>query len=95
MPVVLDAGIARHVPRHFTGEDALELQGHGGPVVMDLPPARSLRAGRAACPARRILERAFLNEQARWLEAEAIADLIASDTALRSLQGGMAPWSRA
>jgi tRNA modification GTPase len=93
--VVLDEGIALYfpAPHSFTGEDVLELQGHGGPVVMDLLLARVLELG--ARPARpgEFSERAFLNDKLDLAQAEAIADLIASDTAaaaraaLRSLQG--------
>ncbi|MFO1371618.1 MAG: tRNA uridine-5-carboxymethylaminomethyl(34) synthesis GTPase MnmE [Candidatus Competibacteraceae bacterium] len=92
---VLDEGIALYfpAPHSFTGEDVLELQGHGGPVVMDLLLARVLELG--ARPARpgEFSERAFLNDKLDLAQAEAIADLIASDTAaaaraaLRSLQG--------
>ncbi len=92
---VLDEGIALFfpAPHSFTGEDVLELQGHGGPVIMDLLLARVLELG--ARPARpgEFSERAFLNDKLDLAQAEAIADLIASDTAaaaraaLRSLQG--------
>jgi tRNA modification GTPase len=92
---VLDEGIALFfpAPHSFTGEDVLELQGHGGPVVMDLLLARVLELG--ARPARpgEFSERAFLNDKLDLAQAEAIADLIASDTAaaaraaLRSLRG--------
>jgi len=92
---VLDEGIALYfpAPHSFTGEDVVELQGHGGPVVMDLLLARVLELG--ARPARpgEFSERAFLNDKLDLAQAEAIADLIASDTAaaaraaLRSLQG--------
>ncbi|MCC9000631.1 MAG: tRNA uridine-5-carboxymethylaminomethyl(34) synthesis GTPase MnmE, partial [Candidatus Contendobacter sp.] len=92
---ILDEGIALYfpAPHSFTGEDVLELQGHGGPVVMDLLLARVLELG--ARPARpgEFSERAFLNDKLDLAQAEAIADLIASDTAaaaraaLRSLQG--------
>ncbi|MEI2770150.1 MAG: tRNA uridine-5-carboxymethylaminomethyl(34) synthesis GTPase MnmE [Candidatus Competibacter sp.] len=92
---VIDEGIALYfpAPHSFTGEDVLELQGHGGPVVMDLLLARVLELG--ARPARpgEFSERAFLNDKLDLAQAEAIADLIASDTAaaaraaLRSLQG--------
>jgi tRNA modification GTPase len=92
---VLDEGLALYfpAPHSFTGEDVLELQGHGGPVVMDLLLARVLELG--ARPARpgEFSERAFLNDKLDLAQAEAIADLIASDTAaaaraaLRSLQG--------
>ena len=92
---VLDEGIALYfpAPHSFTGEDVLELQGHGGPVVMDLLLARVCELD--ARPARpgEFSERAFLNDKLDLAQAEAIADLIASDTAaaaraaLRSLQG--------
>ncbi len=92
---VLDHGLALYfpAPHSFTGEDVLELQGHGGPVVMDLLLARVCELG--ARPARpgEFSERAFLNDKLDLAQAEAIADLIASDTAaaaraaLRSLQG--------
>ena len=92
---VIDEGIALYfpAPHSFTGEDVLELQGHGGPMVMDLLLARVLELG--ARPARpgEFSERAFLNDKLDLAQAEAIADLIASDTAaaaraaLRSLQG--------
>ncbi|MDG4549325.1 MAG: tRNA uridine-5-carboxymethylaminomethyl(34) synthesis GTPase MnmE [Candidatus Contendobacter sp.] len=92
---MLDQGIVLYfpAPHSFTGEDVLELQGHGGPVVMDLLLARVCELG--ARPARpgEFSERAFLNDKLDLAQAEAIADLIASDTAtaaraaLRSLQG--------
>lgn len=92
---VIDQGLALYfpAPHSFTGEDVLELQGHGGPVVMDLLLARVCELG--ARPARpgEFSERAFLNDKLDLAQAEAIADLIASDTAaaaraaLRSLQG--------
>jgi tRNA modification GTPase len=92
---VIDEGITLYfpAPHSFTGEDVLELQGHGGPVVMDLLLARVCKLG--ARPARpgEFSERAFLNDKLDLAQAEAIADLIASDTAaaaraaLRSLQG--------
>jgi tRNA modification GTPase len=92
---VLDEGIALYfpAPHSFTGEDVLELHGHGGPVVMDLLLARTLELG--ARPARpgEFSERAFLNEKLDQAQAEAIADLIASTTAeaaraaVRSLEG--------
>jgi hypothetical protein len=80
---ILDEGIALFfpAPRSFTGEDVLELQGHGGPAVMDLLLSRVLELG--ARPARpgEFSERAFLNDKLDLAQAEAIADLIASDTA--------------
>ena len=92
---VLDQGIAIYFPgpNSFTGEDVLELQGHGGPVVLDLL-LRSLtaRGCRLARPGE-FSERAFLNDKMDLAQAEAIADLIdcaseqAARCALRSLQG--------
>ncbi len=92
---ILDQGIVLYfpAPHSFTGEDVLELHGHGGPVVMDLLLARTLELG--ARPARpgEFSERAFLNDKLDLTQAEAIADLIDSATtaaaraALRSLEG--------
>lgn len=91
----LDSGLALFFPgpASFTGEDVLELHGHGGPVVMDMLLARVLSLG--ARPARpgEFSERAFLNDKLDLAQAEAIADLIESGTAeaaraaLHSLQG--------
>ncbi len=91
----LDEGIALFFPgpHSFTGEDVVEFQGHGGPVVLDLVLAAALAAG--ARPARpgEFSERAFLNDKLDLAQAEAIADLIDSSSeqaarcALRSLQG--------
>ncbi|MDQ5909378.1 MAG: tRNA modification GTPase [Pseudomonadota bacterium] len=92
---VIDEGIAFYfpAPHSFTGENVLELQGHGGLVVMDLLLARVLELG--ARPARpgEFSERAFLNDKLDLAQAEAIADLINSTTAeaaraaVRSLEG--------
>ncbi|WP_397379014.1 tRNA uridine-5-carboxymethylaminomethyl(34) synthesis GTPase MnmE [Pseudomonas sp.] len=92
---VLDEGLALYFPgpHSFTGEDVLELQGHGGPVVLDLLLRRCVQLG--ACLARpgEFSERAFLNDKLDLAQAEAIADLIeasseqAARNALRSLQG--------
>lgn len=91
----IDDGLALYFPgpNSFTGEDVLELQGHGGPVVLDMLLKRVFAAG--ARPARpgEFSERAFLNDKMDLAQAEAIADLIDSSTqqaarsALRSLQG--------
>lgn len=91
----LDEGLVLFfaAPHSFTGEDVLELHGHGGPVVMDLLLRRVLALG--ARPARpgEFSERAFLNDRLDLVQAEAIADLIASGSeqaaraALRSLRG--------
>lgn len=92
----LDQGIALYFPNpnSFTGEDVLELQGHGGPVVMDMLINRILGIGgiRPARPGE-FSERAFLNDKLDLAQAEAIADLIdasseeAAKSALKSLQG--------
>ncbi len=92
---MLDEGIALffQAPHSFTGEDVLELQGHGGPAIMDLLLARVLELGARLARPGEFSERAFLNDKLDLAQAEAIADLIASDTAaaaraaLRSLQG--------
>ncbi|HHH36465.1 MAG TPA: tRNA uridine-5-carboxymethylaminomethyl(34) synthesis GTPase MnmE [Gammaproteobacteria bacterium] len=92
---ILDHGIALYFPgpHSFTGEDVLELQGHGGPVVLDMLLRRTLALG--ARPARpgEFSERAFLNGKLDLAQAEAVADLIdsaseaAARSALRSLEG--------
>jgi len=91
----IDQGMALFFPGpgSFTGEDILELHGHGGPVVMDMLVARLIELG--ARPARpgEFSERAFLNGKLDLAQAEAVADLIESGSAsaaraaLRSLQG--------
>ena len=92
----LDQGIALWFPgpNSFTGEDVLELQGHGGPVILDLLLKRilTLPGLRIAKPGE-FSERAFLNDKLDLAQAEAIADLIdasseqAARSALNSLQG--------
>lgn len=92
----MDQGIALYFPNpnSFTGEDVLELQGHGGPVVMDMLIKRILKI-EGIRPARpgEFSERAFLNDKIDLTQAEAIADLIdasseeAAKSALNSLQG--------
>lgn len=80
-------------PASFTGEDVVELQGHGGPVVMDLLLARCLQLGARLARPGEFSERAFLNDKLDLAQAEAIADLIdarsaaAARGAVRSLQG--------
>lgn len=80
-------------PHSFTGEDVLELQGHGGPVVLDLLLQRCLQLGARQARPGEFSERAFLNDKLDLAQAEAIADLIeassaqAARNALRSLQG--------
>jgi len=92
---VLDQGIALYFPspHSFTGEAVLELQGHGGPVVLDLLLARCLQLGARLARPGEFSERAFLNGKLDLAQAEAIADLIDAETAAaarlatRSLQG--------
>lgn len=92
---VIDEGILLFFPgpQSFTGEDVLELQGHGGPVVLDMLLARCLELGARLARPGEFSERAFLNDKLDLAQAEAIADLIeASSTqavrnAVRSLQG--------
>ena len=95
----LDRGIALHFPspHSYTGEDVLELQGHGGPVLLRMLVARCLDAGRAiglrlAEPGE-FTRRAFLSDRIDLAQAEAVADLIDASTeaaarsAARSLSG--------
>jgi tRNA modification GTPase len=95
----IDQGLALHfpAPHSYTGEDVLELQAHGGPVVLQLLLARCLEAGagmslRVAEPGE-FTQRAFLNGKLDLAQAEAIADLIDASTeaaarsATRSLAG--------
>ncbi|MCP4283162.1 MAG: tRNA uridine-5-carboxymethylaminomethyl(34) synthesis GTPase MnmE [Gammaproteobacteria bacterium] len=92
---VIDEGIALFfpAPNSFTGEDVLELQGHGGPVVMDLLLQRCLECGVRMAEPGEFSQRAFLNGKLDLAQAEAVADLIESDTAaaarlsVRSLEG--------
>ncbi|MEW5754861.1 MAG: tRNA uridine-5-carboxymethylaminomethyl(34) synthesis GTPase MnmE [Pseudomonadota bacterium] len=92
---VIDHGIALRfvAPHSFTGEDVLELQGHGGPVVMDMLLTETLALGARLARPGEFSERAFLNGKLDLAQAEAIADLIdsasqqAARSALRSLQG--------
>ncbi|WP_284299180.1 tRNA uridine-5-carboxymethylaminomethyl(34) synthesis GTPase MnmE [Thalassotalea loyana] len=92
----LDQGIALYFegPNSFTGEDVLELQGHGGPVILDmlLKEILAIENIRMAKPGE-FSEQAFLNDKLDLTQAEAIADLInssseqAAKSALQSLQG--------
>ena len=67
-------------PHSFTGEHVLELQGHGGPVVLDLLLSRVLELGARQARPGEFSERAFLNDKLDLAQAEAIADLIDSST---------------
>jgi tRNA modification GTPase len=92
---VIDQGIALffQAPHSFTGEDVLELQGHGGMVVLDMLVQQATAHGARAARAGEFSERAFLNNKIDLTQAEAIADLIAAQSqqaakaAVHSLQG--------
>jgi tRNA modification GTPase len=92
---VLDHGIALFFPgpNSFTGEDVLEFQGHGGPVVLDMILQAALACGAQPAKPGEFTERAFLNDKIDLTQAEAIADLIeassatAARQAINSLQG--------
>lgn len=80
-------------PNSFTGEDVVEIQGHGGPVIQNAMLARLLELGATAAKAGEFSMRAFENGKMDLVQAEAIADLIdassqaAARSAVRSLQG--------
>lgn len=92
---IIDEGLALFfpAPNSFTGEDVLELHGHGGTVVLDMLLQRCFQLGARMARAGEFSERAFLNDKLDLAQAEAIADLIdassrqAARSALRSLQG--------
>lgn len=88
--LAIDQGIALFfpAPRSFTGEAVLELQGHGGPVVLDLLLQRLLQLGARLARPGEFSERAFLNGKLDLAQAEAIADLIASGTATAARLAG-------
>ena len=91
----IDTGIAIFFPgpHSFTGEDVVELQGHGGPVVMQMLLERVCELGARLANPGEYTERAFLNNRLDLAQAEAVADLITSSSkeaaraALRSLRG--------
>lgn len=91
----IDTGLALFfsAPHSFTGEDVLELQGHGGPIVCDLVIERVLGLGARMAEPGEFARRAFLNDKLDLSQAEALADLIASGSrsaaraAQRSLHG--------
>lgn len=91
----IDQGILLYyaAPRSFTGEDVLELQGHGGPVVMQQLLLRCVDLGARLAEPGEFTRRAFLNDKIDLAQAEAVADLIEASTAqaarsaLRSLSG--------
>lgn len=92
---ILDEGIVLYfaAPRSYTGEDVLEFQGHGGPVVLHSVLAAFLDAGARLAQPGEYTRRAFLNDRLDLAQAEAVADLIeassaeAARSALRSLAG--------
>jgi len=92
---VIDTGIVLYfaAPHSFTGEDVVELQGHGGLFILQRLMQRALELGARAARPGEFSERAFLNDKMDLVQAEAIADLIESGTeaaaraAQRSLQG--------
>ncbi len=91
----IDEGIALFfpAPHSFTGEDVLELHGHGGPVVMDMLLQRCLELGARMAQPGEFSQRGFLNDKIDLVQAEAIADLIDAESAAavrlasRTLQG--------
>lgn len=86
-------GLFFNGPHSFTGEDVLELQGHGSPIVVDLLIERIIQLGARLARPGEFSERAYLNNKMDLTQAEAIADLIdaaskeAAKLAIRSLQG--------
>ncbi|MFW5395127.1 MAG: tRNA modification GTPase trmE [Candidatus Accumulibacter regalis] len=92
---VIDSGLLLHfpAPKSFTGEDIVELHGHGGPVVMKMLLARCLELGATLAEPGEFTRRAYLNGKLDLAQAEAVIDLIdaataaAARSAVRSLQG--------
>ena len=91
----MDQGIALYfpAPHSYTGEDVLELQGHGGVAVLQLILQRCLELGARLAQPGEFTQRAFLNDKLDLAQAESVADLISATTsqaarsAMRSLQG--------
>jgi len=91
----IDRGIVIYfpAPQSMTGEDVVELHGHGGPVVMDALLERACELGAKIARPGEFTERAFLNDKIDLAQAEAVADLIdsaskrAARAAMRSLDG--------
>lgn len=92
---VIDSGLLLYfpAPHSFTGEDVVELHGHGGPLVMQLLLARCLELGARIADPGEFTRRAYLNGKLDLAQAEAVIDLIdaatatAARSAVRSLQG--------
>jgi len=91
----LDQGIALYFPspHSYTGDDVLELQGHGGPAVLQLILQRCLDLGARLAQPGEFTRRAFLNDKLDLAQAESVADLIDANTseaarsAVRSMRG--------
>ncbi|MDR0576357.1 MAG: tRNA uridine-5-carboxymethylaminomethyl(34) synthesis GTPase MnmE, partial [Candidatus Accumulibacter sp.] len=100
---VIDVGLLLYfpAPRSFTGEDVVELHGHGGSVVLQALLARCLDLGARLAEPGEFTRRAFLNGKLDLAQAEAVIDLIdastaaAAKSAARSLQGGFSREIRA
>ncbi|PTN12786.1 tRNA modification GTPase trmE [Nitrosomonas aestuarii] len=92
---IIDQGIALYfpAPNSYTGEDVLELQGHGGPAIMNLLLNQCLACGARMAQPGEFTLRAYLNEKIDLVQAESVADIIEASTseaarcAVRSLQG--------
>ncbi len=92
---ILDSGIAIYFksPHSFTGEDIVELQGHGSPIVLQMIVKRAIELGCRLARAGEFSERAFINGKIDLVQAESIIDLIhaesesAAKSALKSLNG--------
>jgi len=92
---IIDQGLVLYfpAPHSYTGEDVIELQGHGGPVVMQLVLQRCLELGARVADPGEFTKRAYLNDKLDLAQAESVADLINASTAeaarcaMRSLQG--------
>lgn len=92
---IIDQGIALYFssPHSYTGEDVFEIQGHGGPVVLQLLLKRVVSLGAVHAHPGEFTQRAFLNDKMDLAQAEAVSDLInatseqAARSAVRSLQG--------
>ena len=92
---IIDSGLVLFFqgPNSFTGEDVIELQGHGGPIILQILLAEIIKLGARQANPGEFSERAFLNDKLDLAQAEAIADVIdsssvaAAKSAMRSLQG--------
>src|SRR3954466_8031153 len=91
----IDVGLALFfpAPNSYTGEHVFELQGHGGPVIVEALVERCIQLGARRARPGEFTERAFHNDKIDLAQAEAVADLIdagsreAARAAMRSLQG--------